>query len=150
MTFFNVHSHIFFTRIHHKYNKPTYNSLCPLLAKLKSNAASFVSNHCNKILGLVHLTLDRDGYQCINNGDVIFVPPANPGPTPAIPVETTQAQIQEPCRQHLAPPEGFSMYNDPNLALKRQIMCAIDNKYIFVLKTNSLRSPNSIYLRTTL
>ena len=63
--------------------QPTYETLAEVHLKFNTNAASVHSHLGNGQLGLLFLTIYPAIYNTQSN--IVFVPPANPGPYPVIP-----------------------------------------------------------------
>ena len=63
----------------------------PLHQKINANAASVVTHLGNGHLGLLYLTVTTAVLTTLCEG--VFVPPANPGPSPEILVDANQFQI---------------------------------------------------------
>ena len=110
--------------------QPTYESLTELHLKLNTNAASVHSNRGNGQFGLIYLTLKPQVYATLST--VPFVPPANPGQNPNIPLGATGPQIAEYRRAHKEAVEEFNRYMNTDKALKSQLIAAVDEPYICV------------------
>ena len=108
--------------------QPNYESLAELHLKLNTNAASVHSNRGNGQYGLIYLTLKPAVYATLSA--VPFVPPANPGQNPNIPLGATGPQIAEYRRAHKEALEEFNRHNATDKSLKSQLIAAVDEPYI--------------------
>ena len=73
--------------------QPTYETLAEVHLKLNTNAASVHSHLGNGKLSLLFLTVAPAIYNTQSN--IVFVPPADPGPSPVIPQGLTTAHIAD-------------------------------------------------------
>ena len=82
--------------------QPTYETLAEVHLRLNTNVASVHSHLGYGQLGLLFLTIAPPIYNTQSN--IVFIPPANPGPSPVIPQGLTAAQITNICRQYNVEP----------------------------------------------
>ena len=111
---------------------PTFETLAALNLQLNANAASVQSNLGDGLLGLLFLTVSPEEYNALSN--TAFIPPVNPGPTPAIPNAATDHQISAIVRQHTHDTNSFNEYLATDKALKQQVIGAIDTMYLHTLR----------------
>jgi hypothetical protein len=112
--------------------QPTYETLAEVHLKLNTNAASVQSHLGNGLLGLLYLTVSPAVYN--TQSAVNFTPPANPGPSPIIPANSTGPQIADIRRQHDIATALYKQYDATDKALKSLLIAAVDDTYVRSLR----------------
>jgi hypothetical protein len=108
---------------------PTYTSIQLLVNDLKANAASIPLELGGGALGHLALTVPTPVYATLANTP--WVDPVNLGATPPIlQANATAAQINANCYRHLENIKLFQTYNNVQIALKQQILAAVDDIYV--------------------
>lgn len=124
------------SKMHAPGEEPDYARLQEAFMNLNANAASVNSNAGDGRLGLIHLTIGDAEYQIISTAGVPFVPPPNPGANPVIPANSTSAAIAEIRRQFTEASRIYRVYVNTDAALKKQVIAAVDDEFISVLKND--------------
>ena len=112
--------------------QPTYKTLAEVNLKLNKNAASVHSHLGNGQLGLLFLTISPAIYN--NQSNTVFVPPANPSPSPIIPQGFTAVQIADICQQYDVDSDLYTEYDMMDKALKSLLIDAVNKTYIQSLR----------------
>ena len=120
--------------------QPSFDSLQALKILLSTNAASIISHLGNGILGLLWLTVSDTVYNTLSV--IPFVPPANPGPSPVIPVPSTQAVITAITNTHKRESRIFHEFNNTDKALKQLLLGAVDDMFTRALKNRFIGYAN--------
>ena len=108
--------------------KSTYETLAEVHFKLNTNEA-FVHLHLrNEQLGILFLTIAPAIFSTQSN--IVFVPPANPGPSPVIPQGLPAAQIVDTCRKYDVDSTGYTKYDMTDKELLSLLIAAVDKTYI--------------------
>jgi hypothetical protein len=134
--------------------KPTYASICRLQKELYANA------NAKTIPSLLggghngHLALVMTDAEYLVISAVPYDEPIHPGAQPIHPANATAAQITEANRQYDATLIQVALHVSVLNALRRQILVAIDNKYLLALEHPDLGytvSPKDMlaYIKTT-
>ena len=106
--------------------RATYQTLAAIHLKLNANAASIFSNRGDGIHGLLALSFSPKIY--LSTTGMAFPLPVNPGLHPInINAASTSAQIAHATREHDAFCEEWQEYVATNIALKNQLVNAIDD-----------------------
>jgi hypothetical protein len=113
--------------------EPNYDSIAALHRQLNANAASIQSHLGNGLLGLLYLTVSPAVYATLSATP--FVAPINPGPTPDIPVGSTNAQISNIRFTFNADTLIFRNYDMADKALKQLLLGAVDDMFVRSLQT---------------
>jgi hypothetical protein len=112
---------------------PTYETLQPFIEQLNANATSVPSTGGDGRLGHLFITIGDAAYTLLSNGNVPFVPPANPGPF--VPLHGgTAAATSEHRAQYTESQRLFSTYQGTDAALTQQILTATDPKFVSSLR----------------
>jgi hypothetical protein len=117
---------------------PTYATIRQIQVELNGNARSVHSNGGDGILGHLALTLPPAKYNALSAGNVPFVPPVNPPPSPVHPAQATAPQISEANRQHLVNQDVFRTYNNVDAALRSQLIAATPAPYLAAIRDADL------------
>jgi hypothetical protein len=114
--------------------RPDYFSLSELRADIKDNAGSFDTTRGGGQNGHLGAVISATAYARVDANNP-YVTPTNPGTfTPT--AGATDAQIAIAQRQHKLDLIEWYEYASMQQALKKQIMAAIDRKYIAPLRTS--------------
>ena len=108
--------------------QPTHETLTEVHLKLNTNAASIHSHLGNGQLGILFLTIAPAIYNTQSN--IVFVPPANPGPSLVIPQGLTAAQIADIRRQYNVDSALYTKYGITAKALKSLLIATVDETYL--------------------
>ena len=113
---------------------PSYTTLHAAQLELNSNATSVYSYAGDGVLGHLALTVSAADYILTSTGNVPFMPPINPGPSPVHQAAATQFQIAETIRQFKEDQATFKLYRDVDQTLRNQVIEAVHEYYIRTLK----------------
>ena len=123
---------------------PRYETLQELSKQLGTNAASVASELGGGKLGHLTLTVPAAEYLVLS-GSVAFNAPANPGPIYVTNVQTPTAnQLSLDIRTHGEELRFYKLYKNTDLALKNQIIGAVEPIYL-----RTLKAPNTGYVLVT-
>ena len=112
--------------------EPDYETLSELHTKLNANAASVQTNLGGGTLGHLWLTLKPEVYNTLTNTP--FQPPENPGSQPVIPEGATGPATASIRFDFDINSRLFQKYNCVELALKSQLINAVDEVFIQSLR----------------
>ena len=116
--------------------KPSFNSLCKFQKELYANARTIDSTLGGG--GNGHLALVMPDADYLAHTGEAYIAPVHPGAQPAHGASTTAAQITEANRQYDASLGSFKLHRTMQNALRKQILTAIDNKYLMTLEDPDL------------
>jgi hypothetical protein len=112
--------------------KPTYATVCKLQKELYANARTIPSMLGGGNNGRLALVMTDAEYLVIS--DVNYDEPIHPGAQPMYQANATAAQITEANHQYDAALLQVSLHVSVINALRQQILCAVDNKYLMALE----------------
>jgi hypothetical protein len=112
--------------------RPTPQTLLTLHQELNANAISFPSARGDGKLGHFALVVSPTTYLAASNG-IHFIAPVHPGPLPTLPPEATEAEVTEIYRQYDDDVLEFSNYFSMRNILKKQLIAAVPDIYIYCL-----------------
>ena len=116
--------------------KPSFNSLRKFQKELYANAHTIDSTLGGGRNGhLAPIMPDADYLACTGEA---YIAPVHPGAQPAHGAGTTAVQITEANRQYDALLGSFKLHRTMQNALRKQILAAIDNKYLMTLEDPDL------------
>jgi hypothetical protein len=113
--------------------EPNYESIAALHRQLNANSASIQSHLGNGQLGLLQLTVPAAVYNTLSA--TVFVAPANPGPAPHLPDQSTGPQIADIRFAFDAATKLFKNYDLDDKALKQLLLGAVDDMFVRSLQT---------------
>ena len=108
--------------------KPTHETLAEVHFKLNTDAVYVHLHLGNGQLGILFLTIAPAIYSPQSN--IVFVPPANPIPSPVISQDLTAAQIADTCRKYDVDSALYTEYNMTDKALKSFLISGVDETNI--------------------
>ena len=111
--------------------KSTYETLAEVHFKLNTNEAYVHLHLSNRQLGILFLTISPAIFSTQSN--IVFVPPANPGPSPVIPQGLPAAQIVDTCRKYDVDSTRYTKYDMTDKELLSLLIAAVDKTYIWFL-----------------
>ena len=119
---------------------PTYETLADLKTLIAANAATIPSTRGGGTNGHLGIILSPAVYTTVSA--TAWINPTNPGGVPVIPPGTTAAQTGAIIRTHTEELREWREYNNVQLALKKQLLAAIDPIYLRAIRTRHIGFAN--------
>jgi len=117
---------------------PTIITLTKLRSEVYENAMAVPSEAGGGLYGHLGAVMPAAEYIALQ-GAVAYVVAAHPGIQAPVAAQATAIQITQANRQHDKAVERFALHNSVEVALKQQILAAVDDRYVSTLQDNVLR-----------